>query len=162
MEAFSYNPSMKKSKLLIIGYGNPLREDDGIGWHLAGWLRETLSDPDIEIIQSHQLFPEYADNLSKVDKALFIDCKHGSNIGQTESRYIDSSSIQSGKATFHHMNIEGILSMAQSLFQHTPKACIFSIESDRFAHSDTFSSSMQKQLESIQKTLIQTIEALII
>lgn len=148
---------MEKHELLIIGYGNPLREDDGIGWHLAGWLGETLNDPQIEIIQSHQLFPEYADNLSKVRNALFIDCKQGSNIGQIESSQIDPSTIQTEKATFHHMSIEGILSMTKSLFQHVPSAHVFSIESDRFDHSEHLSDLMKKQLKCTQKVLIEYI-----
>ena len=28
-------------RVLIIGYGNPLRGDDGFGWHAAERLRET-------------------------------------------------------------------------------------------------------------------------
>lgn len=151
---------MEKSELLIIGYGNPLREDDGIGWHLAGWLAETLLDSTIQIIQSHQLFPEYADNLSNTQKALFIDCKHGSSVGQIAFREINTSAIQSEKATFHHMSIEGILNMTQSLFQHMPKAYVFSVESDQFSHSDTFSASLKNKLHTIQETLTQRISAL--
>ena len=45
------------TNLLIIGYGNPLRGDDGFGWHAALRLREIIHDDGIEILPVHQLTP---------------------------------------------------------------------------------------------------------
>jgi hydrogenase maturation protease len=58
---------------LVIGYGNPLREDDGIGWRAAELLEERLSPDSAEIIQCHQLTPELAAKLEHATVVLFLD-----------------------------------------------------------------------------------------
>ena len=70
---------------LIIGYGNPLRSDDGFGWHASRLLAQALAGQDVgaplvgalewagtrpapttvEIITCHQLTPELAEPLSQ-------------------------------------------------------------------------------------------------
>jgi hydrogenase maturation protease len=60
------------SELLVIGYGNELRRDDGVGPHLArlaaGWQR-----PNIRALAVHQLTPELADELITAQRVVFVD-----------------------------------------------------------------------------------------
>ena len=48
---------LKMSHVLLIGYGNPLRRDDGFGSELAQRLQQEFSDANVEIIAAHQLTP---------------------------------------------------------------------------------------------------------
>jgi hydrogenase maturation protease len=48
---------------LIIGYGNPLREDDGVGWQVADQLLKN-SEGSIKVLTAHQLTPELAEPIS--------------------------------------------------------------------------------------------------
>src|SRR5271169_1528567 len=67
------NPGLRASDLgprtLIIGYGNPLRSDDGFGWHAGRLLAQSLADQDAKIITCHQLTPELAETLSQSSRA---------------------------------------------------------------------------------------------
>jgi hydrogenase maturation protease len=36
-------------KVLVLGLGNPLLGDDGVGWRVAEQVKERVADPDIEI-----------------------------------------------------------------------------------------------------------------
>jgi hydrogenase maturation protease len=36
-------------KILVLGLGNPLLSDDGVGWRVAEQVREQITNPDIEI-----------------------------------------------------------------------------------------------------------------
>ena len=56
---------------LVVGVGNPLREDDGVGWHLA----EALAQTGVPTHTCHQLLPELAAELSQVDLVLFVDAR---------------------------------------------------------------------------------------
>ena len=47
-------------RVLIIGYGNPLRADDGVGWQAARRLAELRQDEFVETLALHQLTPELA------------------------------------------------------------------------------------------------------
>jgi Ni,Fe-hydrogenase maturation factor len=44
--------------VLVIGYGNPLRGDDRVGWVVAERLREVAG---VTAVTTHQLLPEHAD-----------------------------------------------------------------------------------------------------
>jgi hydrogenase maturation protease len=64
-------------KTLIIGYGSTLRSDDGVGYLIAEKLMDLFDDASAknppEVVARQQLTPDLADDLSRVDKVIFID-----------------------------------------------------------------------------------------
>jgi len=60
---------------LIIGYGNSLRSDDGIGWHVANALRDDPRTAGIDVIASHQLTPELAEDLHRASLVVLVDAR---------------------------------------------------------------------------------------
>jgi len=59
------------SRPLIIGFGNTLRQDDGLGCRAAELLR---ADSDaIDTLQCHQLTPELATNVAQASLVVFLD-----------------------------------------------------------------------------------------
>ncbi|MGA1285390.1 MAG: hypothetical protein ACO34J_15215 [Prochlorothrix sp.] len=64
--------SIAHPRTLIIGYGNTLREDDGVGYCMA----EAIAQWNLTGIESkavHQLTPDLAAHLAEVDRVIFID-----------------------------------------------------------------------------------------
>ena len=59
--------------VLVIGYGNALRTDDGIGWHVAERLADDARLDGVMVIQRHQLTPELALDISRADLVVLID-----------------------------------------------------------------------------------------
>ena len=51
--------------VLVIGYGNPLRGDDGIGWSAANALAEGMQDDRVRIVACIQLTPELAESIAQ-------------------------------------------------------------------------------------------------
>lgn len=148
-------------KLLVIGYGNPMREDDGIGWHLARFLEEKNEDDTVHIIQSHQLMPEYSEEVSKAKKVLFIDCKEGPEVGKIDFKKIEPAYYDAeNKSTFHHMSIEGILSVAGTLYKHMPEAWVFTVESNQFGHNEWCSTEMRKFMTDIEDRILEEVKTL--
>src|ERR1017187_6668201 len=88
------------SRILIIGYGNPLRGDDAFGWRVAERLLELNHDPAVEILCLHQLTPELMDPLSRADFAIFIDACAGGKPGAIAERRIEAGAA--GTASFTH------------------------------------------------------------
>src|ERR1035438_8901082 len=65
-------------KVLIIGYGSPLRGDDNIGCHVAQMLEHHYhDDSDVRVIGSHQLTPEMAEDVAASEFVLFLDAAAG-------------------------------------------------------------------------------------
>ncbi len=64
---------MANARALVIGCGNPLREDDGVGWRAAELLERKLPAGAAEIIQCHQLTPELAAGFEDAAVVVFLD-----------------------------------------------------------------------------------------
>ena len=75
-------------KALIIGFGNPLRSDDGFGWHASRLLAQALTGQDAAVITCHQLTPELAEPLSQCSRAVFIDADAQGNPGDIHRRAV--------------------------------------------------------------------------
>jgi hydrogenase maturation protease len=58
---------------LIIGYGNPLREDDGIGLRAAELVERSLTSGEADVLQCHQLTPEVAVQVQDASLVIFFD-----------------------------------------------------------------------------------------
>ena len=67
--------------VLVIGVGNPLRGDDGLGWHAAEHLRERLVELHATVTSCHQLIPELAEPVSRAERVIFIDARVGPTPG---------------------------------------------------------------------------------
>lgn len=58
---------------LIIGYGNSLREDDGIGLRAAELVESNLAPGEADVLQCHQLTPELAAQVQAASLVIFLD-----------------------------------------------------------------------------------------
>jgi len=66
-------PGGSAAGVLVIGYGNALRSDDGIGVHAAALLRDDHRLAGVEILALHQLTPELALDMSRASLVVLID-----------------------------------------------------------------------------------------
>ncbi len=69
-------------RVLIIAYGNPLRSDDGFGWHAAELLRPKALELRADLLCVYQLTPELAAAISESDLLIFIDAACNGHPGQ--------------------------------------------------------------------------------
>lgn len=73
-------------RVLIIGYGNPLRGDDRLGWVVAAQLGEQLGEQHGTVRTLHQLVPELAEELARYDVAMFVDASATQEPGSVRIR----------------------------------------------------------------------------
>lgn len=139
--------SVVMSRVLIIGYGNPLRSDDGLGWHAAERLRSELADPEIEIRAVHQLTPELADPLSRARRVIFIDAAAEGEPGTLQRRSLTPSA--GGDAFTHHATPSALLAAARSLYGHAPEAILFSVPAESVAFGESLSPMVRQALDEL-------------
>lgn len=126
------------ARALIIGYGNPLRGDDGLGWHAAQRLVAVLEEQEAQIIACHQLTPELAEPISCADLVVFIDAVQQEPAGQLSYQRITPE--VSLPCTFsHHLTPLTLLAWAQGLYGTCPEAMLFSVSSQYFDCSEELS-----------------------
>ena len=80
--------------VLIIGYGNPLRGDDGVGWRVAEAVAAALPDGAAEVLTVHQLTPELAELMSRADRVIFIDAAAEGEAGEVSCFALKSAGKQ--------------------------------------------------------------------
>lgn len=109
------------SRVLIIGYGNPLRGDDGFGWHLARRLQKKCRDAEIEIIACHQLTPDLAEKISRAHDVIFADASNEPQADEVALRKLTDEQ-PTGNDFSHHLNPPTLLKMARLLYDAKPRA----------------------------------------
>jgi hydrogenase maturation protease len=121
-------------KTLILGYGNTLRKDDGLGVYAALALASLTLPADVEVCTYQQLSPELSPILAEMDHAIFIDAamaSSGEKPGTLLTRDLRPRTTQPSGIT-HHFDPETLLAMAESLYGHAPQATLFTITAASF------------------------------
>lgn len=125
--------------VLIIGYGNPLRGDDGFGFRAAEQIPGAIA--------VHQLTPELQVAIAGADGVIFLDATGEGIPGEIRRRAI---SAESGAASFtHHATPEALVAGARQLYGHAPAAVLISVCGADFSVSDTLSAAVCAALDSI-------------
>lgn len=137
------------ASVLVIGYGNPLRGDDGFGWHVARSLCQDEADGVLEVIACHQLTPELAELVSRARLVIFIDAELGEVPGQFSCQAVEP---QCGFTTSlsHQLDPPTLLAWAQSLYGTYPPAVLLCVTGQSFAHEEELSPAMRATLPAVQ------------
>ena len=130
-------------KALIIGYGNPLRGDDGIGQAAAQALANAPAIDCADVVACHQLLPELADCIAKADLVVFIDAAADIQPGSIVIRKIQGASTPGG-STFssglvHTATPAALLDLAIRLYGRSAEAFLVTVGISSFELGEGFS-----------------------
>jgi hydrogenase maturation protease len=143
------------TKILIIGIGNPLRGDDGLGWHAVNRLVQRFSLPDIEMFAVQQLTMDLVEAIRQVDLVLFIDSKLDQTPGIFTAQNIEPDScLQSSPS--HFFDPGTLLAAVQALYCKHPQAMLLTISANQFE----FSESLSKPVQAALPELVSYVEKL--
>lgn len=143
-------------KALIIGYGNILRGDDGVGWAVAEKLKELLPQ-ELVTVQTHiQLTPEMAADLSEVEFAVFIDAQDNEPPGAITCKPVEPLTI-SPPSFSHHLTAAALLSLARHFFGKAPKAYLVSINGVDFGYREELSPPVQNAVIGAVETVLNLL-----
>jgi len=112
-------------RTLIIGYGNPLRGDDGLGWRVAEELATHPEFSEAEIVSRHQLTPEMAEHISHADRVLFIDATRDGTPGEITCQPVNGASIPTQFS--HQYSPDELLALAHALYGARARGFVFTM-----------------------------------
>jgi hydrogenase maturation protease len=138
-------------KTLILGYGNPDREDDGVAWYVlqgvAKYFNIQLSeDSDVGIFPEGynldfwfnlQMLPEMASEMLGYQRICFVDAHTGAIEKEIQIKNIKS--VYQNSPLTHHMTAEAFVSILQHLYSHQPETLLVSIRGYQFRFSRSLS-----------------------
>jgi len=137
--------------ILLIGYGNTFRRDDGAGPALARMVKEKSSRGDIRVITPHQLTPELAEELAAPDVTgvMFMDAAVVSGddprfAGSIVPRVLECTPHSS--CFGHHFPPTALLTYSKFLYGVLPPAWLISIPGHDFGFGEGFSEKTEHML----------------
>ncbi len=117
------------SDILIVGYGNPGRQDDGLGPALAEAI-EALGLARVTVDSDYQLNVEHAEMAARHDVVVFADAALEGEAPFAWSR------VEPGESgihfTSHHLGPADVLALARDLFSGKPAGYVLAIRGRRF------------------------------
>jgi hydrogenase maturation protease len=137
---------------LVIGYGNTLRHDDGVGVEVAQVIA-TMNIPGVDVIIRHQLVPELAQPISESRAVIFIDADPAAKNG-AELRSIEAA--PSRQIMAHAANPHSLLALARDIFGGSPRAWTLAVPVEDFSFGFGLSHRSQEGL----RTAVKLIEKL--
>lgn len=141
--------------ILIIGYGNVLRGDDGVGIHVARELeRQFHEDPEIEIVACQQLTPEMAEDISGSELVIFLDAAHGDEPGTVLCRQVHADALF---GYTHDVTAEALVSAAEQLYGEVPKAFSITLSGFSFDMGSRLSRAAQLHLPEVVRQAREVI-----
>ncbi len=141
---------------LVIGIGNSLRGDDGVGWRLV----EELGPPHQAV---HQLTPECAALLADTERVLFVDAWRGEPLPSapvlTELQPADPGpTAEAGSAFSHDLSPEALLAISQHLYGRSPQAWQLLVPAVQFGHGEALSPQVRALLPQARDLLQEWLQ----
>lgn len=143
------------SRVLLIGYGNPGRRDDGLGPAIAQQV-EALNIPHVTVDIDYQLTVEHAYDLAEFDTVIFADA----TLLTDEAFYFRL--LEPGAPltfTTHSITPGGVIRIARDLFHAETTAYVLGIRGYEFdIIAEGFSDQAKNNLEKAFQFLRQFLD----
>jgi hydrogenase maturation protease len=129
-----------KTALLVIGYGNTLRCDDGVGPRVAEAVA-ALNLPGVETLTCQQLSPEYAEPVSRAHRVVFVDAAVDAP-KEVQLRPLEPG--ESSQLMAHAADPRTLLALARDVFGQAPRAWWLTIPAVRLGFGEELSPEAQR------------------
>ncbi len=152
--------------MLIIGIGNTLRSDDGVGVRLVEQFERELAagtlafdELEIEVEAVHQLFPELAADLSRSDYVLFSDACVDLSPGELSLMPIEAVATSVRQPVAHSVEIPFLMKAAEEVFGSAPKAALLRIGAESVTLSETLTAKVEAALPQALEMLVNQLKS---
>ena len=131
------------SGLLVIGYGNTLRRDDGVGPRVVEAL-EALKLPGVRTLACPLLTPELAEEVARAGVVIFVDAAVDA---PREVQMRKLAPAASSQIMAHAASPATLLALARDVFGHAPEAWWLTIPVEELGIGEKLSASAQDGVE---------------
>jgi hydrogenase maturation protease len=137
---------------LIVGYGNPLRGDDGVGQAVAQAFADDTAIDGVEAIACHQLTPELAERFAAAARVVLIDAAVGREAGGVSVVSLQPAPTPSSNLG-HHVEPSQLLRLAQRLYGRSPEAYLVTVGAHSLALGEGLSAPVAAALPEVIATV---------
>jgi hydrogenase maturation protease len=148
-------PGGTPPRILVLGYGNPGRQDDGLGPAVAAGI-ERLGWPNLTAFDNYQLNIEDAMDVAEHDVVWFVDATRTGSSPYAVHEVAPASSIE---FTSHLVRPEAILAIAHQCYGKSPQAFMLAIRGYEFAFIEALTPGASANLREALAMLTGRIRA---
>jgi hydrogenase maturation protease len=133
-------------RLLVIGIGNPLRSDDGLGWAVAEQLSQE-GGTGCNIHAVHQLTPELAQPMAAASLVVMIDASREGIPGALRVRPLSASpSARPGAVGTHYTTPEELAALTAGVYGRCPPVVVVTMTGANFSMGEQLSAIVARGL----------------
>lgn len=130
----------------MVCYGNRLRGDDAVAWHVAERLAVDPRFASVDVLARHQLTPELADDLNRASRVVFVDACVSSPPGTVHRSTVEVTASTVSLRWSHGMTPEVLAGVAMSLFGGLPPIDVVTVCGESFAVGEQLSAAVEMAL----------------
>jgi len=142
--------------VLVIGYGNTLRTDDGVGRHAAERLADDPRLDGVRVLGRHQLTPELALDVSRAAMVVFVDASRRPAAGIFTVEPVERTGRQ-GAGWSHYLDPPSLLDLTDELYGRAPDAFLVSVGVGSVLLGDRMSPMVEASLPGLVDAVAELI-----
>lgn len=155
------------TRVLIVGYGNADRQDDGVAWHILTRLAQNLGQPvpaapedgffpegkEVDLWYVLQLVPEMSEDFAQYERICFVDAHTGNIAEEIMLQPVEASPAAS--AFTHHLTPAACLALTEAIYDKKPEARLLSVRGYQFE----FTRELSPKTSALVNRAIDLLEA---
>ncbi len=140
--------------ILVIGIGNPLRCDDGVGPYVADCI-EAKGFNNTKVWITQQLQVEDLEPMLKFKKIILVDASvEGPRVDFREVEKVKGQALSSS----HHLSAETFVNLANSIYHKDLHIDLCSIKGESFEVGDKISSTVIERAQEAVKLICRSLK----
>jgi hydrogenase maturation protease len=150
---------VKVDKVVVLGVGNLLLGDEGVGVHLIQKLREMEIGERVELVDGGTSLLDFIPQRENVSKLIIVDAvKLGGKPGKTYKIYVDDSLLKAerGMTSLHQLGVVETLAIAQKMGK-LPPTIIIGIEPKDMGYGLELSPEIEREMGKMVNLILEEV-----
>lgn len=150
---------LRADKVVVLGVGNLLLRDEGVGVHLIQKLRETEIGEEVELVDGGTSILDFIPQAEDVSKLIIVDAiKLGGKPGKTYRICVDDSLLKAerGMTSLHQLGVVETLAIAQKMGK-LPHTVIIGIEPKDMGYGLELSPEVERKMGKMVNLILEEV-----
>ncbi len=148
-----------RKRVLVYGYGNPGREDDGLGNEMASMIQKWIDEHKLGCMatdSNYQLNIEDAEKVSEWDIVVFVDASKEDELHEFSFKKVVPSDAKV-EFTMHAVSPSYVQHLSEELFNKAPETYVLAIKGYEWDFKEGLSANATLNLEQAYQYLTRKL-----